>query len=599
MMNNQIEMLKTWESYSDSLPVRDIPGSDITPLYKLPFCTERDDLDKQVARLEVPDATSRKSVAYIAAPSTTGKSAVVLVMYLRSLELGAPNHYTHYMYMPFANNGGKCHSRVLRGLLQGLDEDELEEAGADFMLHCFRVQLKGEYHEGEWMPPTTRKGLTKTQAEFRREVTAFMKKEEKQHTRLLLHVDEHGSMAEDFPAFRRGALSVCGENGYVARIIATYIATPALPAAGSSRICRYPIAMLFLSARAAFPEVEAALGQNPKLDGKEKRLLAALWLKLGLAFQDGSLQDLHTTNYMPGIVKDVLAELSTQGTAEDKLRKALKSVKLTQWSQPTQLPVDDAVEFLVGLADNSAMANQQKLPQVVTIGGEKLSLPLRTLLSYTSPANQSSRIRRIFKEGQTLLKDCMNGRDSGDGSLLETAYVWVLGSKWARQGGEHTLGELSFRFQVSELQDGMKSISGTTARLFSKNGEPNVQGLKNIQQSVLYHVASEGGGAGFHRGVDIWFKTGTNDLMLVDVTGSSNQKSTESKARKLAKCAKDVQACIDKQKISGFGKVRGVLLAPNCMEFVSEVEVVADMAARDLLGGLQQLLAFMEPTAYD
>eukprot|EP00971_Amphidinium_carterae_P028806 567141-Amphidinium_carterae.1 len=76
MVNKQIEMLKTWEAYADSLPVRGgIPGRDITPLYKLPFFTVRDDLDKQVAQLEKPDAAGRKSVAYIAAPSTTGKSA--------------------------------------------------------------------------------------------------------------------------------------------------------------------------------------------------------------------------------------------------------------------------------------------------------------------------------------------------------------------------------------------------------------------------------------------------------------------------------------------------------------------------------------------
>eukprot|EP00971_Amphidinium_carterae_P183842 3649519-Amphidinium_carterae.1 len=100
----------------------------------------------------------------------------------------------------------------------------------------------------------------------------------------------------------------------------------------------------------------------------------------------------------------------------------------------------------------------------------------------------------------------------------------------------------------------MKSISGTSARVFSKKGEPNENGLKNIQQSVLYHSASEGGGAGFHRGVDMWFKAENNDLMLVDVTGKSNLESTKSKAANLAKCVKDVQACIDKQKIGGFGK---------------------------------------------
>ena len=31
-------------------------------------------------------------------------------------------------------------------LLRGFSEEKLERAGADFMLHCFRMQMNGTYH---------------------------------------------------------------------------------------------------------------------------------------------------------------------------------------------------------------------------------------------------------------------------------------------------------------------------------------------------------------------------------------------------------------------------------------------------------------------
>ena len=48
---------------------------------------------------------AQRLVAYFSAPSMQGKSAAVLPMFCRSVERGSPTSFTHYLYMPFANNG--------------------------------------------------------------------------------------------------------------------------------------------------------------------------------------------------------------------------------------------------------------------------------------------------------------------------------------------------------------------------------------------------------------------------------------------------------------------------------------------------------------
>jgi len=280
MTNSKIDLLKTWEDYSALLPVRETRRGNL-PLYKLPFFTEKNELDLQVQRLEEGGGRGRQSVAYIAAPSTSGKSAVALLLYLRSLELRGPDHFTHYIYVPFNNNGGKNHGYMDKRMWW-FSKKRKEEAGAEFILHCFRQQMKGQYHDGKWSPPGwfKRRKLADIREDFCKEVMAFTKgANANARTRLLFHVDEHGYMAEEHADFRRGALSVGGECMEAVVVLATYTAAPIMPATGSSAVCRYAVPMVYFNARSAFPEVQAALGQFPKLNAKERRLLATLWLR--------------------------------------------------------------------------------------------------------------------------------------------------------------------------------------------------------------------------------------------------------------------------------------------------------------------------------
>ena len=103
MKTANIPLLETWESYEASLPVRE--GTDgVSKLYSQPYLCRDKELNVAVSRLEHANKR-RDRVAYLSAPTMRGKSAAILPIFCRSVELGSTNSFTHYLYMPFANNG--------------------------------------------------------------------------------------------------------------------------------------------------------------------------------------------------------------------------------------------------------------------------------------------------------------------------------------------------------------------------------------------------------------------------------------------------------------------------------------------------------------
>lgn len=100
-----ISLLETWESYEASLPVRE-GGDGVSKLYLQPYLCRAKELDVAVSGLEAVNKR-RDRVAYLSAPTMRGKSAAILPMFCRSVELGSEESFTHYLYMPFANNVDK------------------------------------------------------------------------------------------------------------------------------------------------------------------------------------------------------------------------------------------------------------------------------------------------------------------------------------------------------------------------------------------------------------------------------------------------------------------------------------------------------------
>ena len=80
--------------------------------------------------------------------------------------------------------------------------------------------------------------------------------------------------------------------------------------------------------------------------------------------------------------------------------------------------------------------------------------------------------------------------------------------------------------------------------------------------------------------------------MLLDVTGATSELTVKEKAGKITENTKEVQ---DALHSTGLTRAIGVLLAPNHDESVGDgtAVVVQGADARDLLGGLQQLLTYL------
>ena len=106
MKDANIKLLERWDTYEASLPRRE-GGRRVSELYLEPYLCRAKDLDEAVDRLEEVKR-SRDQVAYLSAPSNRGKSAAILPMFCRSVDLGHEDQFTHYLYMPFANNDGNC-----------------------------------------------------------------------------------------------------------------------------------------------------------------------------------------------------------------------------------------------------------------------------------------------------------------------------------------------------------------------------------------------------------------------------------------------------------------------------------------------------------
>ena len=124
MQADAVPLLKDYGTYSTSLPARELRNGERLALHQLLFYVRASDLDAFAKRMGA-DVDLRKSVDYIAAASHSGKSASVLVGFLRAIEQNTVDgqlsmNFSHYLHMPFANNDGNNHDSI--------DEDQLEKA---------------------------------------------------------------------------------------------------------------------------------------------------------------------------------------------------------------------------------------------------------------------------------------------------------------------------------------------------------------------------------------------------------------------------------------------------------------------------------------
>ena len=386
--------------------------------------------------------------------------------------------------------------------------------------------MKGVYSRSStWNLPSPLPDLEDTERKFAMEVEKFLQSNQ---SRLLLHIDEHHSMS-DSPEFRRGAMQLAGSVPARCRVIATYLEPPDLPAQGSSTVCRFAIAMMLVdvgslltsNASDIAPATAAGL---PKIrlpagvwNGKARRLLATLRVKLGLFLVHIGLDQLHIPqdekSDLRRTFRNIQDQLDKEGNLESKIIGALGSFSVALPGRDKQ--VSGALDLLLGIED--ARAEDRRYPGVVSLDNRKLTLPLERLMAVKDARDKAS---SVFRKAQEVF--CLSLMESGswcDGMLLERAYLWVLACKAAKaeDGFGFESKPRTYMFQCEDIRDGLQQVDGKNARVFTKKGEPCIDGIRCIEHGVIYHALSEGGTTGTHKGFDIWFKTKVNQLVRSSV----------------------------------------------------------------------------------
>ena len=167
------------------------------------------------------------------------------------------------------------------------------------------------------------------------------------------------------------------------------------------------------------------------------------------------------------------------------------------------------------------------------------------------------------------------------GKILEPAYLWVLACRSCKFSGLKFDGLLA-RFQCQDIQPGY---------IFQKNSKMlDSAKVAEMQNATLYYAE------GNHPCADIFFKDDTGALYLVDVGGTGNMSKALNKVQKMS----DVLVKEGLREELQVSKLTGVVLLPNIASIslenegiISEAITVTGARARELLGGLVQLLAWL------
>ena len=195
------------------------------------------------------------------------------------------------------------------------------------------------------------------------------------------------------------------------------------------------------------------------------------------------------------------------------MRKLNTAIASFSFMLPEEEHVSGAVDLLLGIKDS--LADDRRYPGLVSLDNRKLSLPFQMLM-VVHDRDVNDETFNLFCHGQEILaRSILGNSDRCDGLVMERAYAWALACKAAKADGRFRLkgAGLSFSFQCKKLRDGIKQLNGKDARVFTKKGTPSVDGIRCIEDGVMYHALSGGGKAGTHKGFDIWFKTEEDELV--------------------------------------------------------------------------------------
>jgi hypothetical protein len=165
---------------------------------------------------------------------------------------------------------------------------------------------------------------------------------------------------------------------------------------------------------------------------------------------------------------------------------------------------------------------------------------------------------------------------------LEAAYYWAIACRSAVTDHIKFCYEFHFQINCQQLQKG---------RLFLASDPTSINNVSTLQKSVIYYV-DESNGAPTHPFGNLFFLSDHNELVLVDITGGGKQ-TVQVKIVALMGWVPKIQ-----ERVSPY-QFKAIVIAPNLredipMRGVNDIAIVSGDAAIALLGGLSQIVKWLE-----
>lgn len=492
MKNPNIPLLKDFQSYERSLPVRETKKENLR-LCKLPFFAADGELNNMAEAIMYPPQDMRNFVSYIAGPTAAGKSSSVLPAFLESAcsshsssdsDCSAASSY-YYLYLPFDNNAGRKFTANPRQ--PNHDPNIARRQGAAFIVSSVEILLQDPDNIKKYTipleenPPTLQESLEKLQ-------WLFLSTSFPVGSTVWLHVDEHAKMCDRWDYmdamganFSRGAMETTLASIPNAYVIATYIDRPSgVPAPGSSSgVSRNPIPLVQMKVDLLFksiPELNIiSQWSHEKYDtlnnAEAKRLLTSLKFRLVAKLRElGIVSVLHRRSSNP-IAERFLRDFEKNAIEAPDVVTALRLCnRLCVIKLPSVVTDDvDAAKLLVGVKDD--IVSSRRLPGLITLPDGLLTVSLNNLLAMDDPGCV------LYSQGKDLFEQCILAPDLLASSPLEASYRWVLACR-SSVTGRLIFNQSVFKIQCSKLIPG---------RIFASVDSSDYN-LEALEANVLYYA---------------------------------------------------------------------------------------------------------------
>ena len=552
-------------------------------LYQLPYIVRQEDFSFMVNQLVSGIPRSRATVKYIAAPSGSGKSTCVLPVFLEcwNTELA----FSHYLYMPFANNCGRMFKALL-GDEPSRNAMVVRMQGAAFIYQCLKTLLNNpDKMEFTCLIRVNPNPLSIKATSIK--IGNYLRKYLGEGYKCLIHLDEHKKMCcpragfEQYGAmFSQGAMEALAVALGAVDVVATYLELPPLPPRGPSTVSRSPWVLPFMDISRVV-ETVPELNMDYDLDGlsaDQKRIYATLMFRLvyKIITELDIMSVIHCRNTSE-VAETFLTDFQQAGQL--CLQESLvRRCRLSASSFPLDFSQNKlAPQLLLGIEEELALLDGH-VPDIVLIKGNIISSSLQTLLNIGADECP------IYSSGKELFYSVLCSKSTTDylaNTPLEAAYVWTISIRSSFYGvlQFHYSGP-SFAIRCTRL------ISG---RLFP--GDDNTMyNVQSVEEGTIYYV-KEGKKQVTHPLADIYFRT-RKELVVIDVSeGGKDEAKTNRK--KLVNWIKAEQKNIPNLEL------HGVVLAPldnstkSAYDYDNRVTVVRGDDARMILGGLDQVFWWM------